>query len=180
MEKLKIVFVIPAKNEQKNIAKVILNLKRYSKVLVIDDNCNDGTNLIAESAGAKVIKVSKNKTGYQNAVYKGLKYSKKKNYDFAITCDADSQHKLLDILKIYKKCEKDKDIIYTTRKNINRNIEKIYNFFFFLLFNIRDPLSGLKAYNLKKIKTDFFSTQLETLTGSILIWFNLKSRRSWK
>ena len=171
MEKLKIIFVIPAKNESKNIYSLVKKLKKYSKVLVVNDNSKDDTEIEAKSAGALIIRNKKNKSSYQNAIYNGLKYGKINNYNFAITCDADNQHKIKDIIKVFKKCNKKIDLICTERKNISRNIEKIFNFFFNLVWKIKDPLSGLKAYNLKKIKINFFKTNAETLTSSILIWF---------
>lgn len=48
--------VIPAKNESRNIGKVVEETKRYvDGVLVIDDSSIDNTREVARSAGAKVI-----------------------------------------------------------------------------------------------------------------------------
>ena len=43
----KIIFLIPALNEQKNIKKTIINFKKYGKVLVVDDGSIDKTKNIA-------------------------------------------------------------------------------------------------------------------------------------
>jgi len=170
MEKLKIIFLVPAKNESKSIFKLVKKLKKYSKVLVINDDSSDDTELQSKSAGALLIRTKSKKSGYQNAIYVGLKYAILKNYDFAITCDADNQHKMKDVIRVLKECNKDVSLVYTRRKNISRNVEKIFNFFFNLVWSIKDPLSGLKGYNLRKIKKGFFQNNLETLSTSILVW----------
>ena len=45
--KKKIVFVVSAYNEEKNIKKVILQFKKIGTVLVINDNSKDQTGTIA-------------------------------------------------------------------------------------------------------------------------------------
>jgi len=170
MEKLKIIFIVPAKNESKSIFKLVKKLKKYSKVLVVNDNSSDDTEPQAKSAGALLIRTKSKKSSYQNAIYEGLKYTKLKNYDFAITCDADNQHKMKDIIKVLKECNREINLIHTRRRNISRNVEKIFNFFFNLVWSIKDPLSGLKGYNLRKIKKSFFENNSETLSTSILVW----------
>ena len=75
MEKLKIIFLVPAKNESKSIFKLVKKLKKYSKVLVINDDSSDDTELQSKSAGALLIRTKSKKSGYQNAIYVGLKYA---------------------------------------------------------------------------------------------------------
>ena len=58
---MKIVIGIPAYNEEKNIAKIIVGLKKVAdQILVCDDGSTDSTSEIAESLGATIIKHSKN------------------------------------------------------------------------------------------------------------------------
>ena len=57
---MKITVGIPAYNEEKNIAKIIVDLKKVAdEILVCDDGSTDSTSVIAESLGAIVIKHSK-------------------------------------------------------------------------------------------------------------------------
>ena len=49
-----IVICIPAYNEEKNIAKLIIDLKKYSdKIIVIDDGSTDYTSKIASELGVE-------------------------------------------------------------------------------------------------------------------------------
>ncbi len=73
----KVSVIIPAFNEEKNIANVIKNLKQ-SKVeneIIIVNNCStDNTEMIAKEAGAdKVVYCAKQGKGY--AMEEGLKYA---------------------------------------------------------------------------------------------------------
>ena len=57
---MKITVGIPAYNEEKNIAKIIVKLKKtVDQILVCDDGSTDSTSAIAESLGATVIKHQK-------------------------------------------------------------------------------------------------------------------------
>ena len=59
---MKITIGIPAYNEEKNIAKLIVKLKKISdSILVCDDGSSDSTSEISEELGATVIKHKKNK-----------------------------------------------------------------------------------------------------------------------
>ena len=66
--KLRVVAAIPAYNEEKNIAKVLVLANRYvDSVIVCDDGSTDLTRDIAKSLGAEVISHSTNK-GYGAAL----------------------------------------------------------------------------------------------------------------
>ena len=61
---MKITVGIPAYNKEKNIAKIIVKLKKtVDQIIVCDDGSTDSTATIAESLGAIVIKHTKN-SGY--------------------------------------------------------------------------------------------------------------------
>ena len=65
---MKITVGIPAYNEEKNIAKIIVKLKKtVDQIIVCDDGSTDSTYAIAESLGATVIKHPKN-LGYGMAI----------------------------------------------------------------------------------------------------------------
>ena len=84
--------VIPCYNEEATIGSVVLKAKRHvDEVLVIDDGSTDTTIKIAEYAGAKVLKHSKNK-GYGSAIQSGFKYARENNFDILTTLDGDGQH----------------------------------------------------------------------------------------
>jgi glycosyltransferase involved in cell wall biosynthesis len=65
--------IIPAYNEEKAIANVILEIPtNVSEIIVISNNSNDNTIAVAQAAGAIVL--SENKRGYGYACLKGLEY----------------------------------------------------------------------------------------------------------
>ena len=65
---MKITVGIPAYNEEKNIAKIIVKLKKIAdKIIVCNDGSTDLTSEIAENLGAIVINHTKNR-GYGSGI----------------------------------------------------------------------------------------------------------------
>ena len=99
---MKITVGIPAYNEEKNIAKIIVKLKKtVDQIIVCDDGSTDSTSEIAESLGATVVKHAKN-SGYGMAIRSIFLKGKEMNADILVTLDADGQHKIEDVNKIIK------------------------------------------------------------------------------
>ena len=73
----KIFFLIPAFNEEKNLKKVILDYKKFGKVLVINDASKDKTKSIAKKF-CDIYLENKNNIGYDKSLRKGLIYLSKK------------------------------------------------------------------------------------------------------
>ena len=103
----KIAVLIPAKNEQKNIKKVILLFRKFGKVFVIDDNSNDNTSVISKKFAYKLIK-SNNNLGYDGAIRYGISSIIKSNskVDYLITVDADGEHSNRYVKQLIKKMNK--------------------------------------------------------------------------
>ena len=75
---MKIILVIPAYNEEKNIGQVLRGAQKYTdNIIVIDDGSKDKTREIALNNGAKVYSHGKNYTLINDEVLKLL--SKKLN-----------------------------------------------------------------------------------------------------
>ncbi len=91
----KIIIIIPAYNEEKNIDQVIRSLKcenTYFECLVINDGSKDDTQQKAEESGlATVIQLPAN-LGIGGAVQTGFKYAFYHRFDYAIQFDGDGQH----------------------------------------------------------------------------------------
>lgn len=119
----------------------------------MDDNSTDGTSkLIKNTRNLKIYKNSKN-YGYEKNLLKGFKKVFKFNFDYIITFDADGDHSIGNIEKIKKYLNYHKpDLLVGVRKEKNREVEKFLSFIFDLKFKIKDPLSGLKAYKVEKLK----------------------------
>ena len=99
---MKVVVGIPAYNEEKNIAKIIVQLKKVAdQIIVCDDGSTDSTAIIAESLGAIVIKHPKN-LGYGSAIRSIFLKAREINSEILVTIDADGQHKIEDIKKVVK------------------------------------------------------------------------------
>src|SRR3990167_177119 len=99
---MKISIIIPAYNEEKTLASVIKEARKYTnKIIVIDDASHDSTYKIAKREGAKVYKHEVNK-GLGGALKTGLNKAIEENTDIAITLDADLQHDPNEIPSLIK------------------------------------------------------------------------------
>lgn len=75
MKNMKTAAVVAAFNEQENIGnvlRVLLSSKDLDEVIVVDDGSKDRTSQIAESMGAKTLRITPNK-GKGNAMREGVK-----------------------------------------------------------------------------------------------------------
>jgi len=99
---MKIIIGIPAFNEGKNIASILLKLKKISKdIIVCNDGSTDLTGNIAEELGANVIHHKKN-LGYGAGIRSIFLKAQEMNADILITFDADGQHRIEDIDSVLK------------------------------------------------------------------------------
>lgn len=97
-----VVVGIPAFNEEKNIARIVLDAKRFAdEVIVCDDGSQDHTSEIAEYLGASVIRHHKN-LGYGAALQSLFKNARILNADVFITIDGDGQHDPHEIPRLIK------------------------------------------------------------------------------
>lgn len=96
----KILIIIPAYNEEKNIVNVISSIKRevpFCDILVVNDGSWDRTGEIAKGEGVVVIDLPYN-LGIGGAMQTGYKYASINKYDIAAQVDGDGQH-LADQIK---------------------------------------------------------------------------------
>ena len=161
---MKITVGIPAYNEEKNIAKIIVKLKKMvDQILVCDDGSTDSTCAIAESLGAIVINHPKN-LGYGSAIRSIFLKAREINADLLVTIDADGQHKIEDVNKIIKPIvDGQADISIGSRfldkhdnapkyRKLGINIiTKVTNSS--LSEKITDAQSGFRAYNNKVLQS---------------------------
>ena len=115
MKQNKIWAVIPARNEERNISKVVRNAKKHvSHVVLVDDGSTDNTALFGGKAGAIVLKHVVN-LGKGAALKTGCDFAVKKGAKLIVVLDADAQHNPEDIPRFAQKLEK-YDIVFGHRK----------------------------------------------------------------
>lgn len=89
---MKVVVGIPALNEERSIAKVVVRALRHAdEVVVVDDGSKDDTALIAESLGAVLVKHDKN-LGKGAAIRDCFEWAKRTGAHVLVTMDGDGQH----------------------------------------------------------------------------------------
>ncbi len=92
-----IAVLIPAHNEEKNIGRLVSDLKSsFSTVIVVDDGSSDKTAENASGKGAVVISHAICR-GKGEALKTGFKYIAEKGLPAVITVDGDGQHPVGDI-----------------------------------------------------------------------------------
>ena len=161
---MKIVIGIPAYNEEKNIAGILVKLKKlYQDIIVCDDGSNDQTAAIAEELGAIVIIHEKN-LGYGAGIRTIFLKAKEINADVLVTFDADGQHRIEDLNSVIDPIKNDEaDIVIGSRfLNDENKVPKYRKVGIKTITSITsssigqklsDSQSGFRAYN-KKVLDD--------------------------
>jgi len=167
---MKIMVVVPAYNEEKNIYKVVASVKKCHPeidVVVVNDGSKDNTCFEAKRAGAFVIDLPQN-LGIGGAVQTGYLYGKRNDYDVVIQIDGDGQHDPKDISRLVEVIEnKEADMVIGSRfveqTDYKSNSMRKLGINFFSRFvsfvcqqNFYDTTSGYRAANRKVI--ELFST----------------------
>lgn len=166
MKKEKVLFVIPAYNEEDNIGKVLDEIKKdvdFADVVVINDCSKDKTKRIVEEKGVHCIDGIFN-LRYAWAIQTGIKYAYQNDYDYVIQFDADGQHIASEALKLLETAKKNKtDIVIGSRYikdtgypcPLFRKIGTRMFVFLVKMFchkRIADPLSGFQCLNRRVIE----------------------------
>ena len=102
----KVLIIIPAFNEGKNIGPLLEKLERKDisdicDILVVNDASTDDTGRVVRSRGHKTIRNIYN-LGYGSGLQAGYRYAKRYDYSFVIQMDGDGQHDPENVLNIYK------------------------------------------------------------------------------
>ena len=180
---------LPAYNEEKNIAKIIIQLQKVAdKIIVCDDGSRDLTGVISERLGAIVITHHKN-LGYGAAIRSLFLKAKEIDADILVTFDADNQHMIEDIKKVIEPIELNKaDMVIGSRfleKKENsvpayrkfgiKAITKISNLSTDV--KVTDSQSGFRAYSKKVLETIIPSEYGMGVSTEILIKANKNNFR---
>ena len=91
---MKVLIIIPAYNEEKNLKRVIGHLQQVCPqfdYVIVNDGSTDGTEKVCRQNQFRHISLPVN-LGLTGAVRAGMRYASQKGYDMALQFDADGQH----------------------------------------------------------------------------------------
>jgi len=150
--------VIPAKNEEKGLAKFLPALRELYpdvEIIVMNDGSEDGTEQACLDAGVTVISHPYSK-GNGAAIKSGARAA---SGDYLVFMDGDGQHDPADIEKLLDKLEQGHDMVVGARSGRDSqasmarwSANSFYNLFASWMVNrkIEDLTSGFRAVNRKK------------------------------
>lgn len=156
--------VIPTYQNAKTLLQVVADVHRVvDTVFVVDDGSNDGTAALLDKATGnerpeKVLTHPKN-CGKGAALKTGLTYARQQGFRYAVTMDADGQHRADDIPALLKAVEEEPDALAIGSRGLQHEnmpakstfANRFSNFWFALqtLQRLPDTQSGLRVYPLR-------------------------------
>ena len=167
--KKEVLIIIPAYNEEKNIVSLLEKLEQpeiaqIADVLIMNDASSDATNYVVKKRNHEVVTHVFN-LGYGSGLQLGYKYAVRKDYRYVIQMDADGQHDVCNIPKIYKELQTEDengylpDIVLGSRfiegsSDFSVSFAKKIAFGWFRIIlktgtgkKISDPTTGLQGLN---------------------------------
>lgn len=152
--------IIPAYNEEKNIAPVLASLNEteissFADVLVINDASKDATAPLVRSLMDKgynvILQDQVFNMGYGTALQVGYKYAVRRHYKYVIQMDADGQHDPCNVPVIYKAL---------TTPDADGNTSDII-----LGARFMDGSGEYKTSRVKKFAYSLFRAMIKSITG---------------
>ena len=166
VEENEVCAVIPTYQNAKTLLKVVADVHRVvDTVFVVDDGSNDGTAALLDKATGserpeKVLTHPKN-CGKGAALKTGLTYARQQGFRYAVTVDADGQHRADDIPALLKAVEEEPDALAIGSRELQHEnmpakstfANRFSNFWFALqtLQRLPDTQSGLRIYPLRRL-----------------------------
>lgn len=171
--------IIPTFNNETTLIDVVSQVREICQdVIVINDGSTDNTaNLLKERTDITVLSYEKNR-GKGYALKTGFRKAREMGFAYAITIDADGQHKPQDIPKFLQANKEHPGAIIVGKRNLE-NVErskgsnfanKFSNFWFALQTGrrLKDTQTGYRLYPIKKLKglsllTNRYEAELELM-----------------
>lgn len=166
VEENEVCAVIPTYQNAKTLLKVVADVHRVvDTVFVVDDGSNDGTAALLDKATGnerpeKVLTHPKN-CGKGAALKTGLTYARQQGFRYAVTVDADGQHRADDIPALLKAVEEEPDALAIGSRGLQHEnmpakstfANRFSNFWFALqtLQRLPDTQSGLRVHPLRRL-----------------------------
>lgn len=199
----KIMLFIPMYNCEKQISRVIKNIKpehqmMLAEVVIIDNRSQDNSIEIAKEHLAKFITHTKfsllqNKKNYSlgGSVKRAFLYAIEKKYDYLISLHGDDQGDLNDAIRVIKNREHKNNIIcigarfhpqsqlmgYSKFRILGN---KIFNFFWSLISSrkIYDMIAGINIYDVSYLKSEFYMKFPNNLTFDLHFLLHILTKNS--
>lgn len=166
VEENEVCAVIPTYQNAKTLLQVVADVHRVvDTVIVVDDGSNDGTAALLDKATGnerpeKVLTHPKN-CGKGAALKTGLTFAHQQGFRYAVTVDADGQHRADDIPALLKAVEEEPDALAIGSRGLQHEnmpakstfANRFSNFWFALqtLQRLPDTQSGLRVYPLRRL-----------------------------
>ena len=160
---MKVLLIIPAYNEEQSIEKTVKDVIKNTNYdyVVINDCSKDKTKEVCEKNNFNTLSLPIN-FGLTSGIQVGMKYAYKNKYDIAIQFDGDGQHQAKYVKDLVKEIEnKNCDIAIGSRFVTKKKPHSLRMLGSSLLTaaifmttgkKIKDPTSGMRAYNAKAIE----------------------------
>lgn len=183
---MKVLIIIPAYNEELNIVKTVKDVTENTQYdyVVVNDGSKDKTKEICESNNFNLISLPIN-YGLTSAVQVGMKYALKNDYDIAIQFDGDGQHQAKELSKLVNEIEQGSDIVIGSRfvteskpKTMRMLGSNLITFIIKLTTGktIKDPTSGMRAYNRSAIEELVYNPGLSPEPDTIVYMIKKKKK----
>jgi glycosyltransferase involved in cell wall biosynthesis len=162
----RILIIVPAYNEEKNIPLVIREIKKQDAkydILIINDGSSDATLANARAEQVYVIDLAYN-LGIGSAVQTGFLFAREYGYDMCVQCDGDGQHPAYQIRKLLRPLfDGEADMAIGSRFRVKFSHKASWSrragiwFLSWLISvitarRVTDPTMGFRAYNRRAIE----------------------------
>ncbi len=174
---------MPAFNEERSIAKMVLLCRKYADmVVVVDDGSADSTADIAKAMGAHVIRHPENR-GYGGALQTCFETARALAADRMVILDSDGQHDPAEIPKLVEPLNGGFDVVIGSRfiNGNGKNVPIFRKIGMIVLdaatniggeIKVSDTQSGLRAYGRKAIEKININNNNMSAGSEILMQIN--------
>ncbi|MBW1682402.1 MAG: glycosyltransferase family 2 protein [Deltaproteobacteria bacterium] len=149
--------VIPSYNNEETVGRVVRETMPYvAQVFVIDDGSTDETAHAARAAGARVVRVQRNR-GKGHALRVGFRCALKEGFEAVVTLDADGQHDPAEIPRFIERYRRTKALMVVGNRMEGRldmprvrygpNLIGTYTFSWLIGRPVPDSQCGFRLYD---------------------------------
>ena len=173
--------VIPAFNEEKSLGKLLKALTPLADFIVVVNDCStDKTAQVIKEHKTAVLVENEINRGYSRSLETGIAKAVELNADVVLTIDADGQHPVEEIDKIFQLMDRQKfDMVVASRSSLPRLSEIIVSKLTKLLWDIDDITSGMKCYKSSLVESANIPKSFDS-TGTYIAFFAVTHSYSYE